>query len=703
MSDNIVNIQFYPLNIPNTDQEKFFDKRLTNLQATLSKLMEGHLWSYEVPEIIHQKSSPYFTLSCNTSECVDDEWYVISLMFPLTSQHQDLCVSISDEDGEILLIEAANILPKWVNVETSADRCYLYQGEIHLIPPPRKPSDFLIIPVTPTIDDALRIFQKGQVDTLAPLKVRNHFKQKFENYKDRMRQFSSHHTSCYLTYEIAFLLESNPQLISEIIYWIYNADIEDYKITGKMAKFWVHSKSKSKLLMNNQKKNIRNVKMERDDLSWNKKDLVLYRVRFTRYLYALIKSIEYRFPYFMQIEKALLQIKDEKEKQRVLIGLKIICGFEIAYQRSKSHLQRIQNENWKTFKSGISNRGYFQNEREGSKIYKKLESKAKVAFLKDWKQRLEEEGKIKEFDNLFYKSIDKLLTKFPINYQQLFQNQKQNQNQNQNTNKVGDDDEEWMKLNDNDLEKMLATNWMEKAENENKSDIDDMVYRLNQFMESESDWRGVANETENKSNRDNAKTIQQRIEKENDKQIKNKKENDKQVENKKEIEKKTENKMDGVERKDNVKKNGRVSGDEQKGKGVKREEIVNEGMVELEKKKNYGIEDSGNEEITNFDFNFKKFLKIIRPKDQEEIEMEKVIKEMDLELKNNTTLGETFEYINEIDDDKEEEEEGKSENLQVDFNLVNNLLNSFDAQQGLSGPTSNLLNTLNIKLPPNND
>lgn len=41
--------------------------------------------------------------------------------------------------------------------------------------------------------------------------------------------------------------------------------------------------------------------------------------------------------------------------------------------------------------------------------------------------------------------------------------------------------------------------------------------------------------------------------------------------------------------------------------------------------------------------------------------------------------------------------------LDIDLNLVTNLLESLSSQEGLSGPASNLLQSLGLHLPPNSD
>ena len=41
--------------------------------------------------------------------------------------------------------------------------------------------------------------------------------------------------------------------------------------------------------------------------------------------------------------------------------------------------------------------------------------------------------------------------------------------------------------------------------------------------------------------------------------------------------------------------------------------------------------------------------------------------------------------------------------VDVDFNLVKNILESFSTQEGLAGPASNILSSMGVWLPPNAD
>ena len=53
-----------------------------------------------------------------------------------------------------------------------------------------------------------------------------------------------------------------------------------------------------------------------------------------------------------------------------------------------------------------------------------------------------------------------------------------------------------------------------------------------------------------------------------------------------------------------------------------------------------------------------------------------------------------------MDDDEDEDD---FEPVDIDLNMVKNLLESYGAQDGLAGPTSNVLGAMGIPLPKNKD
>ena len=58
----------------------------------------------------------------NYGDSVEDEWLIVYILKELSKQFPDLWIKTVDTDGEFLLIEAANALPRWLNPEIADNR-----------------------------------------------------------------------------------------------------------------------------------------------------------------------------------------------------------------------------------------------------------------------------------------------------------------------------------------------------------------------------------------------------------------------------------------------------------------------------------------------------------------------------------------------------------------------------------------------------
>ena len=60
--------------------------------------------------------------STNCGDSIADEWVIVHILQQISKQHFDVWIRVYDTDGEFLLIEAANVLPKWIKPEISENR-----------------------------------------------------------------------------------------------------------------------------------------------------------------------------------------------------------------------------------------------------------------------------------------------------------------------------------------------------------------------------------------------------------------------------------------------------------------------------------------------------------------------------------------------------------------------------------------------------
>jgi len=58
----------------------------------------------------------------NYGDSVEDEWLIVYILKELSTKFPSLWIKVVDTDGEFLLIEAANALPRWLNPEIADNR-----------------------------------------------------------------------------------------------------------------------------------------------------------------------------------------------------------------------------------------------------------------------------------------------------------------------------------------------------------------------------------------------------------------------------------------------------------------------------------------------------------------------------------------------------------------------------------------------------
>lgn len=66
----------------------------------------------------------------NYGDSIEDEWVVVYLLRELTKKHNDIWVRVVDSDGEFLLVEAAGVLPAWVEPDIAENRVRIYSPPV---------------------------------------------------------------------------------------------------------------------------------------------------------------------------------------------------------------------------------------------------------------------------------------------------------------------------------------------------------------------------------------------------------------------------------------------------------------------------------------------------------------------------------------------------------------------------------------------
>lgn len=307
----------------------------------ISPIVSSYIWQHQ-PFSLSIAPSPIPHLSGNLrfGDNLEDEWFVVYLLFEISRAFPNLSIRVWDSDGEFLLIEAAYHLPKWVNPETSVNRVFIRRGFLHIIPQ----SGF---PTNPSLEDSLRFLVSKADDSMtrAGDAVQLQLQKKIGEYPERAHR-NVHRSRVIVPVSVAWILKQEPCLISLAIEGFYDRDVDSMKYAARMEKFLPKGK---------------------------KGAMVEAVVRMSRAMYAQLVQQKFQAPgCFPMPERSNIRKYMEAE-----LGMKITCGFEMMYQMKKKLGDEGKGSTWEAFRESLESSGYFEGLLPGSKEYKRLMEKAK--------------------------------------------------------------------------------------------------------------------------------------------------------------------------------------------------------------------------------------------------------------------------------------------------------------------------------------
>uniref|UniRef100_A0A671YU38 Ecdysoneless homolog (Drosophila) n=1 Tax=Sparus aurata TaxID=8175 RepID=A0A671YU38_SPAAU len=262
---------------------------------------------------------------------VEDEWFIVYLLQQITEAFPELAARVEDNDGEFLLIEAADYLPKWLNPDTSENRVFFYKGELHILPCPSKSSPVGISKdVVPSVAQALALLSTHPVACRASPKISSAVMQRLAGYPEKIKA-NLHRAHCFIPAGIATVLAQRPDLVAPAVSAFYLRDPVDLQACRSFNTFPPDA-------------------------------LVLASVTFTRCLYAQLQQQQFisdRRSGFTLPPRSHPQYKAHE------LGMKLAHGFEILC--SKCRLPSSEpdapvscNPQWKDFVDSLKRNGYFR-------------------------------------------------------------------------------------------------------------------------------------------------------------------------------------------------------------------------------------------------------------------------------------------------------------------------------------------------------
>ena len=436
MEQDFVEYSVYPPSSVSSTEENLVNLRLQSLNI-LQRFIDQYMWHHDcfVLNIGTDRLYGKVTIGDN----VEDEWFIIGMLFHL-SKHLDVVIQVQDQDGEVLLIESADHIPKWAQEpEQAQNRVYIYQGSVHLIPIAKSPAELTPIPSgVPEPKIASQIVSKYSPVTLASDKVQNSVKSRLKNYPENWSELLHH---CHVLIPVTLKPALNhPNLISAAIRCFYERDILDIRTSRQL-------------------KNVQTTQK-----------FCKVGLSVTKCLYAMLARQNYVPDKKSSWPKLHLDHPDYKAN---LLGAKLSCGFEILANR-KDH----QDEMMEKYIQSLNNKGYFQGFLPGSKNYNELLEKAKG--------HMENHPSSNEFKSPTAQLLDLLKMNCNIEAED---------NPETKTSLKPEDDESWLDYQPDSFDEMLKKHFNLKDDNDEADSVakskEEIPGEIKKFLKAMSDMSGI--------------------------------------------------------------------------------------------------------------------------------------------------------------------------------------------------------------------
>lgn len=360
IDENQLEYHLYIFN-QNEDNIEDFYKQLTSF---IDKLSENYIWNNEKfvlnrpksETLIQQNNSEYVSEGIiDFKDNVDDEWFIVYLFMQLTFNFKNqITCQLQDSDGEFLLIYLANHLPKWAsNSIVMKNRVFLFNGELHLIPPATNPSQITYLPANGAIKEGRQagkiVFDFSDITRASEILQKN-LNQKIEMFKNYEKIYL-HHSTCTIPAKLAWMLsfsDNSRLLMSNAINRFCEKDPNDLKLIRTLNTF-------------------------------KAEDLIDYRVTFTKFLYSKLKYCEFNADKRHNWPK----ISDTTvKKDRLGLGFKLTCAFELMKRIEEQSADDLnqKDKNFKSYVDNLDNLGYFKGLLKDSQEYKSLFENAKLNY-----------------------------------------------------------------------------------------------------------------------------------------------------------------------------------------------------------------------------------------------------------------------------------------------------------------------------------
>ncbi|PKA66287.1 Protein SGT1 like [Apostasia shenzhenica] len=352
ITEDAVFYSIYPDDLPPSASPSSVDAALhsllLSLHSLLRPLLSDYVWQHEPFLLSPASSSSSCRLCCSPpiphlhgktrfGDNLEDEWFIVFLLFQISRTLPFLSIRVWDSDGEFLLIEAAFSLPRWLNPDSSHNRVFIRAGDLHIVPKH-------LFPSTPSLIDSLDALRDSTADTRASSSVQSALKKKISCYPDKARA-NMQRVTIRVPLPVAQVLKHEPSLISLAVEGFYDRDIDSMKHASRMEKFL------------------------RKEAAEGEIEMIRISVRMSRVMYAQLVQQSFQAPRCYPMPRREDGPLAYKEAE---LGMKVACGFEMMYQERKSAGEEVKGSTWEAFRERLDRSGCFDGILPGSKDYQRV-------------------------------------------------------------------------------------------------------------------------------------------------------------------------------------------------------------------------------------------------------------------------------------------------------------------------------------------
>jgi hypothetical protein len=282
-------------------------ERLQAFQRALNvlekKFLKEYIWQRDSLkiELVREEQQWLLKGRTNYGDSVADEWLIVYFLRELSKEFKDAWIRIYDSDGEFLLIEAANALPKWLNPEVAENRVWINCHRLLIIPLGKEEE-----PAPLTQKQALQIIDDTPARPQQYVKVEKEAFHRLAGYPAAIAE-NQHHATLPLPRKVAHILHSNPSYIAPVVEAFYLRDPISIRLLQP-------DKSKTPLI-------------------FAPEDFVNVSVRFTKVLYAQLLGQHWEppTPWETALDKLITSGAPTEKPE---IGIKITAGMQMLLSHS---------------------------------------------------------------------------------------------------------------------------------------------------------------------------------------------------------------------------------------------------------------------------------------------------------------------------------------------------------------------------------